>query len=106
MTKKELQKLYFKELKRRFQSIYGRTNAFRQEKENATDFIHIVYETEFEKVDMFVCHTLMVRFSIGGVSPVSDYKLKSLLDITSELEQFIYYHLFHSKLYEITGSRD
>lgn len=108
MTKKELQKLYLKELKRRFQNIYGKTNAFRQEKEkeNATDFMHVVYETEFERVDMIVCYTLMVRFSISGISPVSDYKLKSLLEITRDIEQYIYYHLFHNQLYEIAGKRD
>ena len=106
MTKKELQKLYLKELKRRFQNIYGRTNAFRQEQEGVSDFLHIVYETEFERVDMYVCHTLLVRFKVKGIAPTSDYMLRSLLDITRDLEQYIYYHLFHTKLYEITGKRD
>ena len=105
MTKKELQKLYLKELKRRFQNIYGRTNAFRQEQEGVSDFLHIVYETEFERVDMYVCHTLLVRFKVKGIAPTSDYMLRSLLDITRDLEQYIYYYLFHTQLYEITGQR-
>ena len=102
MTKKELQKLYLKELKRRFQSIYGRTNAFRQE-ESVSDFLHIVYETEFERIDLHIWHTLMVSFKVNGTS---DYKLRSLLDITRDIENYIYHYLFSNKLYEITGKRD
>ena len=105
MNKKELQKLYLKELKRRFQNIYGRTKAFRQEQESVGDFLHIVYETEFERIDMYVCHTLLVRFKVSGVAPTSDYMLSSLLEITKDLEQYIYYYLFHTKLFEITGGK-
>lgn len=104
--KQELQKLYLKELKRRFQSIYGRTNAFRQEQEDLGDFLHIVYETEFERIDLHICHTLMVSFKVSGTAPISDYMLRSLLDITRDIESYIYHYLFSNKLYEITEKED